>query len=195
MTGNTGEIWAIFLAPFFGLPIPLLAIQILWINLVTDGLPGLALASEPSEPASMKRAPRHPKMSIFGKGMTVHILWVGLLMGTVTIGLQSWAIHNDLHWQTMSFTVLCFSQMGHVMAIRAERDSIFKAGVFTNKPMIGALMITITLQLIMVYLPFFNEVFKTQPLTSFELGITIAVSSIVFWMVELEKWIKRKING
>ncbi|MBK8846117.1 MAG: HAD-IC family P-type ATPase [Bacteroidetes bacterium] len=194
MTGNSGEIWAIFLAPFFGLPIPLLAIHILWINLVTDGLPGLALASEPSDANIMKRKPRNPKQNIFAGGMAWHILWVGFLMGVVTIGMQAWAIHSEnSHWQTMAFTVLCFSQMGHVMAIRSESESIFKIGVFSNKPMLG-LIITVALQLMIIYTPFFNDVFRTQPLTSYELAITVAASIIVFWAVEIEKWIKRIRN-
>jgi Ca2+-transporting ATPase len=191
MTGNSGEIWAIFLAPFFGLPIPLLAIHILWINLVTDGLPGLALASEPAEADIMKRPPRKPNENIFAGGMAIHILWVGFLMGIVTLGIQAWAIHSQNgHWQTMAFTVLCFSQLGHVMAIRSDWKSIFQTGIFSNKSMLGALSITIALQLILIYVPFCNTIFRTQPLTFYELAITFAVSSIVFWAVEMEKWIK-----
>jgi Ca2+-transporting ATPase len=191
MTGNSGEIWVILLAPFFGLPIPLLAIHILWINLVTDGLPGLALASEPAEANIMKRPPRNPKENIFSGGMAIHILWVGFLMGAVTLGIQAWAIQNqETHWQTMAFTVLCFSQLGHVMAIRSDWKSIFKLGIFSNKSLLGAIAITVSLQLMIIYLPFFNIIFKTQPLTYLELTITLAVSSIVFWAVEMEKWIK-----
>ncbi|TRX10798.1 cation-translocating P-type ATPase [Flavobacterium gawalongense] len=193
MTGNSGEIWAIFLAPFFGLPIPLLAIHILWINLVTDGLPGLALASEPSESNIMKRPPRNPKENIFSNGMAIHILWVGFLMGAVTIGMQAWAIHSaNTHWQTMAFTVLCFSQLGHVIIIRSGTQSIFKIGFFSNKPMLGALTITIILQFTIIYTPFFNEVFKTQPLTIYELLLTLAASSIIFCSGEFEKWIKNR---
>jgi Ca2+-transporting ATPase len=193
MTGNSGEIWAIFLAPFFGLPIPLLAIHILWINLVTDGLPGLALASEPSEANIMKRSPRNPKKNIFSNGMALHILWIGFLMGCVTIGMQAYAIYNtNTHWQTMAFTVLCFSQLGHVMVIRSGRESIFKIGFFSNRPMVGALLITIVLQFMIIYMPFFNEIFKTQPLSLYELGLTLAISSIVFWAGEIEKWIKNR---
>ena len=191
MTGNSGEIWAIFLAPFFGLPIPLLAIHILWINLVTDGLPGLALASEPAEADIMKRPPRKPNENIFAGGMAVHILWVGFLMGIVTLGIQAWAIHSQNgHWQTMAFTVLCFSQLGHVMAIRSDWKSIFQTGIFSNKSMLGALFITVALQLMLIYVPFCNAIFRTQPLTLYELAITLAVSSIIFWAVEMEKWIK-----
>ena len=192
MTGNSGEIWAIFLAPFFMLPIPLLAIHILWINLVTDGLPGLALASEPAEANIMKRPPRKPKETIFSNGMGRHILWVGFLMGITTLGIQYWAINSEnSHWQTMAFTVLCFSQMGHVMAIRSERESLFKIGVFSNKPLLGALFLTVILQLMLIYVPFFNTIFKTQPLSIYELAITIVVSSVIFWAVEIEKWIIR----
>ena len=192
MTSNSGEIWAIFLAPFFGLPIPLLAIHILWINLVTDGLPGLALASEPAELDIMKRPPRNPRQNIFAGGMAIHILWVGLLMGITTLAIQAWAIQSqNSHWQTMAFTVLCFSQMGHVMAIRSSRESVFKIGLFSNKPMLGALLLTVSLQFIIIYNPFFNEIFRTQPLNGPELVLTLAVSSIVFWAVEVEKWWKR----
>jgi len=192
MTSNSGEIWVIFLAPFFLLPIPLLAVHILWINLVTDGLPGLALASEPAEENIMTRSPRNPKQNIFAGDMAKHIVWVGLLMGLISLGMQAWAIQNkNMHWQTMVFTVLCFSQMGHVMAIRSDRESLFKIGLFTNKPLLGALLLTVVLQLGLIYIPFLNTIFRTAPLSIAELSITIAVSSIVFWAVELEKWLKR----
>ena len=141
MTGNSGEIWALFLAPLLGLPIPLLPTHILWVNLVSDGLPGLALASEPSEANIMKRPPRAPDKSVFADGMGWHILIIGLLIGLVTIGLQAWAISHDYdNWQTMTFTVLCFSQLGHVMAIRSTQQSTFTIGIFSNKPMIIALI-------------------------------------------------------
>lgn len=175
MTGNSGEIWTLFLAPFLGLPIPLMAIHILWVNLITDGLPGLALASEPAEANIMNRPPRNTKESIFGGGMGWHILWVGLLMGIVTLSMQAWAIHTgDAHWQTMTFSVLCFSQLGHVLAIRSNR-SFFRTNFFSNKPLLAALIITTALQLMVIYVPFFNDVFKTSALTFTELLITIAV--------------------
>lgn len=199
MTSNSGEIWAIVLAPFFGLPIPLLAIHILWINLVTDGLPGLALAVEPSERNIMERRPRDPSKNIFAGGMAWHILWVGLLMGFVTLGMQAWAIDNGIkNWQTMAFTVLCFSQMGHVMAVRSERQSLFSIGVFSNKPMLLALTCTFILQFSIIYIPILNPVFRTNPLSMEELVITLVVSSVVFWAVEAEKQVKkliRKIRG
>jgi Ca2+-transporting ATPase len=194
MTGNSGEIWAIFLAPLLGLPIPLLAIQILWVNLVSDGLPGLALASEPAEATIMKRPPRSPKENLFAGTFGLHILFMGLLIGLITLATQWWAIsNNDAHWQTMTFTVLCFAQLFHVMAIRSSDRSTFRIGFFSNKSMVIALIVTVLLQLMIIYTPFFNKVFHTQPLTLNEMLITIAISSATFWAVELAKlWTPKK---
>ncbi|MDH7553157.1 MAG: cation-translocating P-type ATPase [Spirochaetota bacterium] len=193
MTSNSGEIWTIFLAPFFGLPIPLLPIHILWINLVTDGLPGLALASDPEEKGIMQRPPRHPQESIFAHGLGAHIIWVGLLMGAVSIITQALSITLwNAHWQTMVFTVLCLSQMGHVLAIRSEKQSLFTLGLFSNKPLLGAFILTFVLQMATIYVPYLNGIFKTHPLTLEELSITLALSSVVFIAVEIEKFLKRK---
>lgn len=195
MTCNGAEIWTLFMAPLLGLPIPLLPIHILWINLITDGLPGLALAGEKAERDIMKRPPRKTNESLFAEGIDYHILWVGLLMAGVTLGTQAWALQNgDTHWQTMVFTVLSLSQLGHVLAIRSDRVFLYKQGLFSNLPMLGAILLTFFLQLAVIYLPFANSVLKTQPLTFNELVICIAVSAIVFHAVELEKWIKYKLK-
>ncbi len=195
MTSNSGEIWTIFLAPFFGLPIPLLPIHILWINLVTDGIPGLALAAEPGEKNIMSRPPRNPKESIFAQGLGYHIIWVGILMGAVSIGTQALFIDNSqTHWQTMVFTVLCLSQMGHVLAIRSEQESLFKRGFLSNKPLFGAVLLTFALQMGTIYVPFLNPVFKTEPLSVWELIITLLLSTVVFVAVEIEKAFKRHRN-
>jgi Ca2+-transporting ATPase len=195
MTSNSGEIWTIFLAPFLGLPIPLLPIHILWINLVTDGLPGLALAAEPAEKGVMQRPPRHPQESIFAHGLGSHIIWVGLLMGFVSIFTQAWSIKTGhAHWQTMVFTVLCLSQMGHVLAIRSERESLFSQGLLSNRPLVGAFLLTFALQMATIYVPFLNPIFKTEPLTFNELIFTLGLSSVVFFAVEIEKLIRRRRN-
>jgi Ca2+-transporting ATPase len=193
MTSNTGEIWTLFLAPLLGLPIPLLPIHILWINLVTDGLPGLALAAEPVEKDVMKRPPRHPQESIFAHGLGRHIIWVGLLMGFVSILTQAWFISYDrAHWQTMVFTVLCLSQMGNVLAVRSERESLFSQGLMSNKPLLGAFLLTFALQMATIYVPFLNPVFKTTPLSGADLGVVLLLSSIVFAAIEVEKLLKRR---
>ena len=92
----------------------------------------------------------------------------------------------------MTFTVLCFAQLGNAVAIRSRRESVFSLNLFANKPMLGALVLTTALQLMVIYVPFFNNIFNTQPLTWEELGITIAVSSLVFWAVELVKLVQRR---
>ena len=193
MTSNSAEIWVIFLAPFLGLPIPLLPIHILWINLVTDGLPGLALAAEPEEKGVMKRPPRHPQESVFAHGMAFHIIWVGLLMGGASLFIQAWAITTGhAHWQTMVFTVLCLSQMGHVLAIRSDKESLFSQGIFSNKPLVGAVLLTFILQMATIYVSFLQPIFKTEALTFGELVIALALSSVVFSAVEIEKYFKRR---
>ncbi len=193
MTGNSGELWVILLAPFLGLPLPLLPIHILWINLVTDGLPGLALAIEPFERNIMQRPPRPPNESIFSHGMWQHIVWFGLLMGGVTLATQGWAYQTgDAHWQSMVFTVLTLSQLGHVLAVRSERESVFAIGLCSNRPLIHVLVGTVLLQMATLYVPALNPIFHTQPLGAGELAACLLVSSVVFWGVEVEKWLIRK---
>jgi Ca2+-transporting ATPase len=193
LTGNSAEIWVLFLAPFLGLPIPLLPIHILWINLVTDGLPGLALAVEPEERGIMQRPPRSPQESIFAQGMWQHILWIGLLMGGVSLFSQGWAYFTgSAHWQSMVFTVLTLSRMGLVLAIRSERQSFFTQGLFSNKPLLGAVLLTIGLQMAVLYVPVLQPIFKTQALSRNELLFCLALSSIVFFVVEIEKWMRRR---
>ncbi len=193
LSSNTAEVWTIFLAPFLGMPIPLLPIHILWINLVTDGLPGLALAVEPEEKGLMERPPRPPRESIFADGMWQDIIWVGLLMGGVTLVTQAWAYRTGhAHWQTMVFTVLTLSQMGNVLALRSEHASFFQVGPWSNLPLLGAVALTFALQMATIYVPSLNLIFKTEPLDLDELLLCLALSSVVFIAVEIEKWFIRQ---
>ncbi len=196
LTCNGAEIWTIFLAPLIGLPMPLLPIQILWINLVTDGLPGLALASEKAEKDIMNRPPRPSGENLFAGGIAIHIIWVGMLMAAITLFTEAWALrYCPDHWQTMVFTVLSLSQLGHVLAIRSDKDFLYRQGVFSNLPLISAVLMTFILQLIVIYLPAANVVFKTQPLTLYELSFCIIASAVLFHAVEFEKWIKSFRSG
>jgi Ca2+-transporting ATPase len=192
LSGNSAEIWTLLAAPLFFLPTPLLPIHILWINLVTDGLPGLALSVEPEERSLMARGPRRPSESIFSRGLGWHTIWVGILSAAVTLAVQAWSYHSGGHWQSMTFTVLTFVQMGHILAIRSEVDSIFRIGWLSNRPLLTAVAFTFVLQIMVLYVPSLNKVFKTVPLTATELIICILASSIVFFAVELEKWILRR---
>ena len=193
MTSNSGEIWVMFIAPLLGLPIPLLPIHILWINLVTDGLPGLALAAEPAEKNLMKRAPRPPQESVFANGMWQHIVWVGLLIGALSIFGQAWAYtRGSENWQTIVFTVLTFSQLMHVLAIRSERESIWSLGLLSNRALLAAIALTVLLQLIVVYVPVFQGIFNTAPLNAEELGMCLALPLVVLFAVEMEKALVRR---
>jgi Ca2+-transporting ATPase len=193
MTSNSGEILVILLAPFLNLPLPLLPIHILWINLVTDGLPGLALGLEPEERDVMARPPRRPDESVFAHGLWQHIVWVGLLIAGLSLGAQAWAYHSGSeNWQTVVFTVLTFSQLVHVMAIRSERESLFTIGWLTNRPLIGALALTLALQFAVVFLPPLQAIFKTGDLTFVELLVVLGLPWVVLIAVEAEKWLARR---
>jgi Ca2+-transporting ATPase len=193
MSSNSGEIWTLFLAPFLGLPVPLLPIHILWINLVTDGLPGLAFTAEPVERGVMRRPPRPPRESIFAHGMWQHIVWVGLFVGGISIASQAWALSRGVeYWQTVVFTVLTVSQLFHSLAVRSERESLFAIGVMSNPYLLGAVLLTVLLQLMVIYLPALNPIFRTQPLPLFDLGVCLALSSLTLVAVEIEKWLVRR---
>jgi Ca2+-transporting ATPase len=124
--------------------------------------------------------------------MGLHMIWVGILMAGITLSLQGWAIRNGMHWQTIVFNVLCLCQMGHVLAIRSEKHSLFSIGIFSNKPLLGAVIIALLLQLVITYVPFFQPIFKTEALTLNEFLLVGAASSLVFFAVEIEKKISRR---
>lgn len=193
MTSNAAEIYVMLFAPFFGMPLPLSALQILWINLVTDGLPGLALAVEPAEKNVMRRPPVAPDESVFARGMGVHILWVGLLMGFVSLGVGYWGWEAQLpNWQTLLFTTLTISQMAHATAIRSSRESIFTLGLMSNPMLVGAVALTLALQLLVIYWAPLANIFGTTPLRAGELALSLGLSAFVFLAVEIEKLIKRR---
>ena len=193
MTGNSGEIWTLFLAPLLGLPIPLLPIHLLWINLVTDGLPGLALAAEPAEPGVMNRPPRPAGESVFAGGLWKHTLWVGLLIGALCLAVQAGALATGAPAQTMVFTVLTLAQMAHVLAIRSETQSLFAQGLRSNLALTGAVALTAVLQMAVVYLPALQPVFRTEALSAAQLAVCLAAAATVFVAVELEKaWRRRR---
>lgn len=200
LSSNMGELFVMFVGPLLGMPLPLLPLQILWVNLVTDGLPGLALAVEPGERNIMKRKPFNPKESILARGVGAMIIWVGILVGLVSLvsGYIFWegqtaAAHEQAsEWQTLIFTTLTFAQMANVLAIRSDYDSLFKIGIFSNRPMIGAVLLTIALQLMLLYVPFFQRIFNTVPLSADHLALSVGLSSLVFVAIEIQKWFKRR---
>lgn len=188
MTSNAGEIWVMLLAPFLGMPLALLPLQILWVNLVTDGLPGLALTVEPAERDTMQRPPHSPKENIFGRGMGRDILVIGLLMGLISLGVGFFAwLRGDPAWQTMAFTTLTMAQMGNALAVRSERYSLWQIGVFSNRLVLGAVLLTFALQMMVVYVPFFQDIFSTMPLSIGDLAISLGCAVLVYFGIEVYK--------
>ena len=192
MTTNSGELWTLLLGPMIGLPVALLPIHILWINLVSDGLPAISLSFEKAEKDIMNRPPRSPQHNVFSEGRGLHMIWVGILMAGIALSLEGWAIKSGLHWQTIVFNVLCLCQLGHVLAIRSEKQSLFTQGIFSNKPLLGSVIIGFILQFAITYIPFLQPIFKTESLSLNEFILVGVASSIVFFAVEVEKFISRK---
>ena len=186
---NSGEIWVMLVTPLLGMPLALLPLQILWMNLVTDGLPALALGVEPPEPDIMRRPPHPPNESIFARGLGRHVVWVGILMGCLSIAVGYWYWRNgDASWQTMLFTTLTLTQMAHVLAIRSERLSLFRIGLLSNKLLLAAVSLTVLLQLALIYVPVLQTLFHTVSLSASDLVIVAVVATVLFVAVELEKW-------
>lgn len=262
LSSNVGEILVMFVGILIGLPIPLLAIQILWVNLATDGLPAIALGFEPGEPDVMKRKPRPTDESIFAHGVGRKIIWRSVLLAALTLfafviahtssGLdpfsrtrgienlsreqlialgaegevpdnwdslntaqrvalalrQSETAEQDGHGEssenellaalekgprTIAFTVLALGQLFHVLSIHAgDHLSVFKAGFRRNRFMLYALLITVGLQLLVIYLPFLQQTFETTPLSPLQLIFTVAVASGIMWVIEAEKFIRQR---
>lgn len=192
---NAGEILVAFLAPLLGMPLPLTPLMILWMNLVTDGFPGLALTTEAAEPDIMRRSPVRPNESIFGRGVGSYIFRIGIVMGIIALafGYLTWQSGNP-NWDTMLFTLLILMQAGHALAIRSDRLSLFQQSIRSNPSIFAAVLLTILLQLAAIYWPPLQKLFGTTPLSASEFFLTLLVSTSVFAWVEIEKWVRRNKN-
>lgn len=194
---NVGEVIAIASTPFLGLSaVPLTPLQILWMNLVTDGVPALALAVEPSEPEVMQRSPFNPQENIFARGLGWYILRIGVVFGLQTIALMELAYNsgNPLwqeHWQTITFTTLCIAQMGHALACRSDSKLIMELNPFSNPYLLFSVIFTTGLQLALLYVEPLRQFFGTQALTMGELGLCFGFSMLLVLWVEAEKVIWR----
>jgi Ca2+-transporting ATPase len=188
LTTNSAEIWVMFLAPILGLPLPLLAVQILWVNLVTDGLPALALGVEPAEPDVMRRPPRPANEPVLGRGLWQSALRIGLVMAAITLAVQWLALDRGWPWQTMVFSTLALLQLGNALAVRSERAFAFRLGFGSNLPLTAALAGTLVTQLALVYVPALQPLFATEVLGPLELGVVLVASTGGLLVTELEKW-------
>lgn len=184
---NTGEVLTMFVATLLGLPLPLLPIQILWVNLVTDGLPAMALGVDPGDPGIMQRKPRNPQESIFAHGLPARILVGGFFISLITLlafilGFY-WGGKDILLARTMAFTTLVFAQLFYVFRCRSESYSIFELGLFTNPFLVGAVLCSMSMQLAVIYLPFLQQVFKTVAL---QMGHWLVIFSLTAGIILLQ---------
>ncbi len=201
LSGNIGEVLIIFLAILIGFTdpetgafvLPLLAIQILWINLVTDGLPALALAVDPIEPGIMDRAPRSSKESIF-KGLNAFIFGypVVMFLGVMLIFATTLASDGVVKAQTMVFTSIIIFELFQAFSCRSLTKPSFKVGIFANKYLLGAVVLSVLLHLAILYTGFFQNVFRVIPLGLYDWGIILLVASTGFIYLEIHKLVAMK---
>ncbi|MGA2172222.1 MAG: calcium-transporting P-type ATPase, PMR1-type [Sedimentisphaerales bacterium] len=193
---NTGEILVMFVSSLVGWPVPLLPIQILWVNLVTDGLPALALGVDPVDPNIMKRPPRPPKEPVVTRQRAFLMLAQGsfiALCSLVAFGFVLFFEKEGLpRARTAAFVVLACSQLFHAFNCRSQTESLFKIGVFTNPKLILANGVSFLLQMMVVYVPFLRTVFKTEMLSLLDWLMVIALSSLPLWAMEIIKAINKK---
>jgi Ca2+-transporting ATPase len=192
LSGNLGEIIAILGAPLLGMPLPLSPIQVLWMNLVTDGLPGLALAMESAEDDVMRRPPHPPSESVLSRGLARRIVWGGALLGAVTLAMQAFAIRTgSTNWRTMTFCVLTLSQLFQAIALRSDSAFSFGRGLPANRALLGAVLGTVLLQLALVYAPPLQHLFGTTSLSHSELAAVVGFSLVVAVAIEVQKALRR----
>ena len=195
IAGNLGKVIVMLLAPFLGITVALLPLQLLWLNLLTDGLLGLGLGVEAAEKDTMAQPPRSPQAGLLSGGLTSHIIWVGTLIGIVALGVGYFHFDPDnptnTTWQTMIFTTLAFLQIGQALASRSTQESLFKLGLRSNPTMSWLVLITIVLQLAVIYIPFLDEFFQVTPLKPVELLLCVVLGSLAFVAIEIEKWVNR----
>lgn len=193
VAGNIGKVLVMLIAPFLGKPLPLLPLQLLWLNLLTDGLLGLGMGVENPEADTMTRAPYSPKESVFSRGAGPQTVWVGVMIGALALGLGSWYFFNGrAEWQTMIFTSLAFMQVFQALASRSSKESLFKMGVMSNPLLAGMALLVVVLQLAVIYIPALGTFFEVIPLSACDLSITAGAGVIVFAVMELAKRIQRK---
>jgi Ca2+-transporting ATPase len=196
LASNVGEILVMLLGPLLGMPLPLLPLQILWINLLTDGLPALALGVEPAEGDAMRRPPRSPSEGVLTRGTWAYVLGVGALLGILCLAVALPLYRaEDPSWRTALFTTLTFAQMAHVLAIRSRRETLFRRGIFTNRPLLLAVAGTVLLQMAAVYAPPLQRIFRTVPLLPGTLALCAAASAVLFFALEAGKYVAGLARG
>ncbi|MGA5880237.1 cation-translocating P-type ATPase [Streptomyces cellulosae] len=190
LAGGMAEIVVMLLGPFLGMPLPLLPAQILWINLLTHGLPGVALGAEPVAPEAMRRPPRPPEESVLGAGLWPRVLLLGAFIAVVTLLVGVWARETDRPWQTMIFLVLGATQMGVALGSRV------RPGTLANPFLLAAVGAALALQVAGVYVPFLQDLLGTEPLSPGDLAIACALSALGYAVMRVQRrWWPERHGG
>jgi Ca2+-transporting ATPase len=196
LTTNSGELLVMALGPLLGLPLPLLPLQILWINLVTDGPTALMLGIEPAEPDVMRRPPARQDDRILSPALVRHVASVGLLMAAVCLAPGYWYYRaGDPAWQTVVFTVVALAQMAHVLSVRSNTAVLSRIALLSNLPLISTVAASVALQFALVYTPTAQRIFGTVPLAASHVAVSVAFASAVFVAGEADKWLARRATG
>ncbi|MBN1153526.1 cation-translocating P-type ATPase [candidate division KSB1 bacterium] len=192
IAGNIGKVLVMLLAPFFGISVALMPLQLLWLNLLTDGLLGFGLGLEPAERNIMQKKPRAPHTSIFANGVGAQIIRIGLFIGILSLALGLYYyktdLANDNTWQTIIFTSLAFMQIGQALGSRSFQRRFFSINIKTNPAIFIMIVLTIVLQLMAIYAPFLSKFFNVTPLSIKELLICVFMSAITHLYVKFEKY-------
>lgn len=192
IAGNLGKVLVMLCAPLLGITIALLPLQLLWLNLLTDGLLGLGLGVEPADRSVMQVPPRRRDAPFFNRAILRYILLIGLLVGGIALGIGYFYVEQaptGRTWQTMIFTSIAFMQIGQALASRSQTVSFFELGLFSNPTLLLMAVTTFVLQLLAVYVPFFDDFFQVTPLNPTQLLICLGAGGLVFSLIELQKWL------
>ncbi len=193
IAGNAGKVLVMMCAPLFGISLALMPLQLLWLNLITDGLLGLGMSVEPPEPHTMTRPPRRPDEGVFSRGGVQQVFIVGVVIGAVALGVGAWYFHylGDREWQTVIFTLIAFLQIGQALAMRSDRESFFSLKLFGNPTLLWMCLSILAIQIAILYVPYAHTFLKIVPLDLANLGICAAFGTAAFIAVELWKAYRR----
>jgi Ca2+-transporting ATPase len=188
LAGNVGKVLLVFAGPLLGMPLPLIPFQILWLNLVTDGMLGLGIGVEPAEADVMKRPPQSPSAGVLSQGLAGQILWIGLLLGAVNLSVAWWAFATRQDaWQTIVMTTVVLLQVVEAFVGRSKSVSVFRMSPWTNRPLVAFAVFILVLQVFVIYLPPLQFVFGTSALSAHQLAVPLLAGSFVLAVMELAK--------
>ena len=196
LSGNTAELAVMFAAAIIGLPLPLLPLHLLWINLVTDGFPALALVTDPTDANAMRRPPRRPQEPILGRKEWRTVILTGLLQAAVTLATFVWALRerNLEEARNLAFSVLVFGELLRAFSARDAIRPFWEVGVFSNLRLFGVVAVSFVVQIGIHHIPAIQQLFQIGPLSLLDCTLSIAMGSVPLLALELTKVVNRRMH-